>query len=101
MKSEIFSTIIGVVSSECEISEDDIRSHCKSNDVVDARCIFVFYCHYYGLPSASIAKFLNRKRLVSISDCLRNHRTYSEQSIAYRLMCNNVGKKLSDLFPDT
>ena len=36
-KSEIFATIIKIVSMETEVSESLILSDCKSTDTVDAR----------------------------------------------------------------
>ena len=41
-KSEIFATIIKIVSMETEVSESLILSDCKSTDTVDARYLLVF-----------------------------------------------------------
>lgn len=101
MKSEILSSILTVVSSVCEISPDEICSKCKRNDVVDARCIFVYYCNKFGFKAAEIAQFLHRKRLCFVNDCLRNHNCFSEQSLSYRLLCHDVGRMLCDKYPES
>lgn len=101
MKTALLQQILTIVASVCEISENEIISHAKSSDIVDARIIFVFYCAMYGFPAATIAKFLNRKRVCTIRDCLRNYKIFSAQSTAFRLLSAEVCKKLSAIFPAT
>lgn len=38
-KSEIFNKVLDAVSSQTEITREQILSSCKSVEVVDARCI--------------------------------------------------------------
>ncbi|MBR2266611.1 MAG: hypothetical protein IJ882_08160 [Paludibacteraceae bacterium] len=92
---------MSIVSEICEISEEEILSHTKRADVVDARNILVYYCCKYGFPAASIAKFINRKRLSSVRDMLANYKIFSAQSAAFRLLSAEVCKKLADTFPTT
>lgn len=101
MKTALLHQILMVVSEICEISENEIVSHVKKQDVVDARIIFVHYCTKYGFPAATIAKYLNRKRLCTIHDCLYNYKIYSGQSAAFRYLSAEVGKKLVEVFPTT
>ena len=99
MKTAFLLKILSVVEEVCEISGDEIRSHVKRQDIVDARVIFVFYCSKYGFPAATIANFIRRKRICSIRDMLANHKYFSAQSASFRLMSAEVGKKLADMFP--
>ena len=93
--------ILSVVSEICEINANEICSHVKRADVVDARTIFVYYCSKYGFTSADIAKFIGRKRISTIRDILANHKRFSAQSASFRLLCMEVGKKLDGIFPTT
>ena len=54
-KSEIFATIIKIVSMETEVSESLILSDCKSTDTVDARYLLVYFLSQSGLYPPSIA----------------------------------------------
>lgn len=101
MKSEILNIIAIEVAKECEVSVDDIRSTCKRGDIVEARCMFVHYCYAYGLQPASITNFLCRKRKNTINDCCTNYLIFKRQSISFRLMSDKIGRKLSEIFPNT
>ena len=99
MKSEILDKIAIAVSEVCEVSVDDIKSTCKQGDIVEARWIFVHFCYAYGFQPASITKYLCRCRKNTVNDCSANYLIYRRQSAAFRLMSNQVEKKLSELFP--
>ena len=101
MKTQILTQILSVVSEVCEVTGEEILSHSKRADIVDARNIFVYNCSKYGFQHATIADFINRKRICTIRDCISNHLNYSRQSAAYRLLCAEVAKKLSEMFPAT
>ena len=101
MKSEILNDILKVVSSVCEIPAEDILSKCKRNDVVDARCIFVYYCNKFGFKAAEVARFMNRQRICFFNDCLRNHQIFKEQTLSYRLLCHDVDRMLADKYPSS
>ena len=102
MKTQLLNGILAVVSSVSEISAGEILSHIKRNDVVDARCLFVhFAMRKYGFQTATLATFLNRKRICSVNDCIRNHDLFLMQSVSYRLMCNEIDRKLSTIYPTT
>lgn len=99
MKSEILQTIAETCAQVCEVSVEDIRSLCKRGDMVEARCIFVHYCYAYGLQPSSILQFLRRKRKASVNDYSSNYLILRRQSTSFRLMSDQVGQKLSALFP--
>lgn len=101
MRTELLNEILGVVSEVCEVSKDEILSHCKREDVVDARCIFVHFCKEYGFQSNVLMNFLGRKRRVVIDSYVRNYKYYSKQSYMFRLFCSKIADKLSVSLPKT
>lgn len=101
MKTETLNSILGVVSEVCEVSREDILSHCKREDVVDARCIFVHYCKEYGFQNQVVAEFLDRKRRCVIDAYLRNYPYFSKQSYMFRVYSRQVADKLSGILPRT
>lgn len=101
MKTELLNSMLDIVSEVCEVSREDILSHCKREDVVDARCIFVHYCRKYGFKNQVVAEFLNRKRRCVIDAYLRNYPYFSKQSYLFRIYDRQVGDKLADMYPVT
>ena len=101
MKTALLRQILEVVASVCEISCEEIVSHTKRSDVVDARVIFVFYCTKYGFQAATLAQFLDRTRQASIRDCLSNYKIFSAQSAVFRFLSKEVGGKLAEILPQT
>lgn len=99
MKTELLNGILDVVSEVCEVSREDILSHCKREDVVDARCIFVYYCKEYGFKSTVLAEFLNRRRRCVIDSYIRNYPYFSRQSYMFRLCSAQVSEKLASMYP--
>jgi len=100
MKTALLRQILAIVAEICEINGNEICSHVKKANVVDARCIFVYYCSKYGFPSADIAEFIGRKRICSIRDLISNHRYFSKSSAAFRYLSAEVGKKLAGIVPE-
>ena len=99
MKTELLNEILGIVSDVCEVSREDILSHCKREEVVDARCIFVHFCKEYGFQSKVLADFLDRKRACVIDAYARNYRSYSKVSYMFRFYSRQVSDKLAEKFP--
>ena len=99
MKSELLNKIAEVVANECEVSVQDIQSTCKRGDIVEARCMFVYYCYAYGLQPTSITNFLGRSRKNTVNDCCSNYRVFNRQSFSFRLMSKKVATILEDMFP--
>ena len=54
-KSEIFNKVLDAVSSQTEITREQILSSCKSVEVVDARCILFHLLQEQGLYPGQIA----------------------------------------------
>lgn len=73
MKTEILEKIASVVSEVCEVSVEQIRSHSKCAEDVDARCIFVHYCKVYGISNYTIMRYLHRQRTCVIDRYLANY----------------------------
>jgi len=101
MKTEILEKIASVVSEVCEVSVEQIRSHSKCAEDVDARCIFVHYCKVYGISNYTIMRYLHRQRTCVIDRYLANYYTYSQQSYMFRVSSTQVADKLSSIFPAT
>lgn len=99
MKSKLLNAILNIVCEVCEVSKEDVVSMRKSEYIVEARSIFVSVCRQYGLPSGSIARFLNRKRIQAVSEMLGNYRIFSKQSYSFRLMSKEVDEKISAIYP--
>ena len=99
MKSDILNKIAEVVAEVCEVSVEEIRSTCKRGDIVEARWLFVHFCYAYGFQPASITKYLGRCRKNTVNDCSANYLIYRRQSAAFRLMSNQVEKKLAEVLP--
>lgn len=99
MKTEILETIIGIVAEVCEVPIDKIKSMNKCGDVVEARSMFVHFCYAYGIQPICMMRFLNRKRLDSISDAAHNFHAFSKQSYSFRLMSGKVADKLAAIYP--
>lgn len=101
MKTQILNDILDVVSSVCEVSTNEIVSHCKRNEVVDARCIFVYSCSKIGFSADTIARFLERKRVAFVNDALHKYSNFSKLSLSFRLLSRNVAEKLASIYPTT
>lgn len=98
MRTEFLNDILSVVSDVCEVSRESILSHCKKEEVLHARCIFVYYCKEYGLPNSSLAKFLNRARGCVIDSYMQSYKYFYKQSYIFRISSAKVSDILSDKF---
>ena len=99
MKSKLLNGILDIVSEVCEVSPEDICSMRKNEYIVEARSIFAATCIEYGLSVGVIAGFLKRKRIISVYDCARNYKTFRKQSYSFRLLCDEVSTKMSEMYP--
>ena len=61
-KSYIYEAILQAVITETEVSQEQILSHSKQNDVVEARCLLFYYLHKVGFYPAQIARMTNQSR---------------------------------------
>ena len=101
MKTMYLESIASAVSEVCEVTIDDLCSHCKRAELVDARCIFVHYCKVYGFSNESIMRFLNRTRACVIDNYNANYHIYRKQSFMFRVFSTKVAEKLAVIFPET
>lgn len=99
MKTQIFNTLLDIVSQECEVTKEDILSHNKAEEIVDARTILVYFCKDYGLHTAEIAKFLNRKKTDTICEYMGKYPIFRKQSAKFRMDVNRITSLLSDILP--
>lgn len=95
MKSELFAKILSSVAEITELSEEQILSKTKTEDLVAARCLFVHFCVAKGLPSISITAFLNRNRTACIGRYLSAYQSFYKQSGYFRDMSNAVNNLLA------
>lgn len=99
MKSQIFNTLLDIISQECEVIKEDILSQKKVEEIVDARTILVYFCKDYGLHNAEIAKFLNRKKTDTICEYMEKYPIYRKQSAKFRMDVNRITTILQDTLP--
>ena len=99
MKTEMLNEILEVVSNVCEVSREELLSHCKREDVIDARCIFIHHCMTYGFKKQVLADFLDRKRRCVIDAYIRNYPYFYKQSYLFRLYDQQISDKLSGKYP--
>ena len=99
MKTELLNEVLGVVTEVCEVSREDVLSHCKKEDVLYARCIFVHQCKDYGIPNNVLAEFLNRRRGCVIDSYIQSYKYFYKQSYIFRLCSAKVSDKLASKYP--
>lgn len=59
-KSEIFSRVMAAVCNATELSESDILSPSRCEEIIDARMLFVVFCAKEGLYPRIIARHLGK-----------------------------------------
>lgn len=90
MKSELFAQILCNVADVTELSEEQILSKVKTEDLVAARSLFVHHCAALGVPSISIARFMGRTGTHSVNRYLANYRSFSRCSYLFRQMDSRI-----------
>ena len=99
MKTELLNEILGIVSEVCEVSKSEILSHCKKEDVLYARCIFVQKCKNYGIPNQALAEFLDRKRGCVIDSYVQSYKYFYKQSYLFRICSTKVSDIIAGKYP--
>lgn len=94
-KSEIFATIMKVVSTETEVSESLILSDCKSTDTVDARYLLVYFLSQSGLYLPSIASYIHKTNR-SVNYILANFENRLKQGKIMRVYMEKIKKSLGN-----
>lgn len=100
MKTEIFDKIVNLVAETTELKKECILSSCKTEDLVVARCLFVHFCATSGMPSISIAEYMNRKKPNSINNYLASYESYYKSSSYFRAMERQIAQKLPETCPE-
>jgi hypothetical protein len=61
-KTEIYENILSAVVSETEVTKEQILSHTKQSDVVEARCLLFHYLYRAGFSTSQIARMTKQSR---------------------------------------
>lgn len=94
MKSELFAQILKSVAEITELTTEQILSKTKTDDLVAARSLFVHYCSTLGVPSISIARFMQRSGTHSVSRYLADYNSFSRSSYLFRQMDSRIASAL-------
>lgn len=94
MKSKIFAQILQIVAEVTELSEEEILSKVKTDDLVAARSLFVHYSAMLGVPSISIARFLRRSNTHSVNRYLSDYQSFIKSSYLFRQMDGRISSAL-------
>lgn len=100
MKTEFFDRIVDLVAKTTELRKECILSSCKTEDLVAARCLFVHFCATSGIPTISIAEYMNRKKPTCINNYLASYDSFYKSSPYFRSLRNTIAKKLPDVCPE-
>ncbi len=93
-KSEIFLTILKVVSSCMELSIDDILTGKRNEDIVIARCLITIYGKNYNLSNKNLQDFLNLKSHTSICYYTQMYAERNQNDRYFRNTSMFVGQEL-------
>ncbi len=96
-KSELLHMIAENVSSICDVKYDDILNGVRTQDVVDARCLTIYWCKYYGLTTSDLIKLLHKRNANSIHSIIAHYNERYEQSFFFRHLDEDVRKKLRSI----
>lgn len=94
MKSELFAQILAIVAQITELTTDQILSKTKTDDLVAARSLFVHYCALLGVPSISIARFMQRSGTHSVNRYLADYNSFRKSSYLFRQMDGRIASAL-------
>lgn len=61
-KSNVFEAVISAIISETEVSREQMFSHTKQADVVEARRLLYYYLRRCGFYPSQIARMTNQSR---------------------------------------
>lgn len=93
MTTQMLEQILAAVSEVCEVNADVIRSKCKTDEAVYARCIFIHHCHKFSFPANTISKFLHRRQKCVVNKYVNYYDEYYKTKRAFRYLCGEVDKK--------
>ena len=100
-KSEIFLEVLKVVCDFAEVTEEEILSKCRKEDVVTARCMVVVYCKAYGLSSRYVQEKLSLKSHASISYYMGMYSVCRKTNKHFRYLDMLIGHELDNIMSAT
>lgn len=100
-KSEIFREILDIVCSYAEVTQEDVLSMSRKEDLVTARCLIAMYCKAYGLSNKYIQEKLKQKCHGTISNYFRMYRDRRATDRGFRHLDYTIGQELANIMPTT
>ena len=94
MKTRLFNTILDVVSEVTEVNQAEILSFRKDDEILEARILFVWFCHFNGMHVPDIMRFLGRKSESSITDKIHDYHSWAATSFMFRLYAKKIAAVL-------
>lgn len=95
-KKEIFDKILDVSAEVCDVDKEDIMSGVRSENVVVARTICVFWCMSAGFSVESLLKCTDRTNPNSINSITARVEEFWVNKFAFHVLMKEVGKRLLD-----
>ncbi len=98
-KQEIFEKVLSVVSDQTEVSKESILSTERTNEVVDARCMAIYFWKKYGLDTTYLMQQMKRRYHNSI---MHLYNQYSDRQRTNRYFCcqsATIGQQLANSLP--
>ena len=95
MKKEIFNCILNVVSDVLEVSKEEILGKVRTNDVLEARCLSMYFSKKYGLSDKYLQSKFNRKSTFAISKLVNCFECYEKHSFAFKQAVFDIKSRLS------
>lgn len=93
-KVEIFNKIAEICAAVCNVSVEDIMSGSRTEDVVTARSLMVFWCDAAGFSVDSILVYSEKSNHNSIDNVKGHIEEYWRDRFAYHMLAKEIGKRL-------
>lgn len=94
-KSEIFATILQIVSQETEIPPEQILSRKKDEETVDARYLLVYLLTRNGFCSSRVASCI-RKDIRTVNLILTRFEARKSNRKYFGILLDNIKKQLGN-----
>lgn len=94
-KSEIFEKVLSVVSEQMELSSERILSTGRTEEEVDARCLFVYSCKKMGLSNEYLKNVMKRKSTNCIQHLYNNYAIRKEVNRFFAHNASIIEKQLT------
>ena len=95
-KSEIFSKVLIAVCNVTELSESEILSSSRTEEIVDARMLLVVFCAQNGLYPSRIAQYIHKtpRAINYILSSYHSRLSRNENQLGY--YCAEMRKELGN-----